>query len=168
MNKSHFDFRLIFPKTIGNTYSGNIIPKILFYIVILFTIVRSLIHIFAHDGGAMSIATIPLDKYPSAAANTVIYLFGVWGLSQLIMGVFYLIVSLRYKSLIPLMYIFVAFEYAMRLVIGHMKPVVTAGTAPGAVGNYILIPLALTMFFLSIWKKADSQQTGNSNRQNIE
>jgi hypothetical protein len=157
--KKHIDFKLVLPKTIYNTYSGNIIPMAFFCFVIVFTIVRSLIHVLSPDGGSMSIATIPLNTYSSAAANTVIYLFGVWGLSQLIMGVFYLIVGLKYRSLIPLMYVFITVEYGMRIVIGHMKPIITGGIAPGAVGNYILVPLAIIMFFLSILKKTVSENS---------
>jgi len=149
----YLDLRLVLPKTIDNTYSGHIIANVFFYVVIAFTVIRSLIHVFSPDGGAMSIATIPLDAYPAAAANTVIYLFGVWGLSQLIIGILYLIVGLKYRSLIPLMYVFLTLEYGMRIVIGRMKPIVTAGTAPGAVGNYILLPMAIVLFCLSILKK---------------
>jgi hypothetical protein len=105
----------------------------------------------------MSIATIPLNTYSSGAANTVIYMFGVWGLSQLMMGVVYLIVGLKYKSLIPLMYIFITFEYIMRIIIGHLKPITTVGTAPGSVGNYILVPLGIIMFLLSIFKNRASE-----------
>lgn len=151
-----FDIRLILPKSIDNTYSGNVIARGFFYLIILFTVVRSLIHILAPDGGAMSIATIPLNTYSSAATNTVIYLFGVWGLSQLLMGAIYLIVALKYRSLIPLMYIFIVVEYGMRIIIGHMKPIITVGTAPGVVGNYILVPLGILMFLLSIQKNKKS------------
>lgn len=155
--KKQLDLKLILPKTVDNTYSGNVIPRLFFYIIILFTIVRSLIHILSPDGGAMSIATIPLNTYSSGAANTVIYMFGVWGLSQLMMGVVYLIVGLKYKSLIPLMYIFITFEYIMRIIIGHLKPITTVGTAPGSVGNYILVPLGIIMFLLSIFKNRASE-----------
>jgi hypothetical protein len=154
--KINLDFKLILPKIIDNTYSGNNIPRVFFYVVIIFTIGRSLIHMFSPDGGAMSIATIPLDTYEQAAANTVIFLFGVWGLSQLIMGAFYLIVGLKYRALIPLMYVFFTVEYVMRIVIGIMKPILTAGTAPGGVGNYVLVPLGIIMFFMSILKKTAS------------
>jgi hypothetical protein len=154
--KRKLDVRLILPKSVDNTYSGNVISRIFFYFIILFTVVRSLIHIFSPDGGAMSIATIPLNTYSSAAANTVTYLFGVWGLSQLLMGVIYLIVALKYRSLISLMYLFIVAEYSMRIVIGHIKPIITVGTAPGVVGNYVLVPLGIVMFFLSILKKEGS------------
>jgi hypothetical protein len=154
--KKKLDVSLILPKSIYNTYSGNVIARVFLYLIILFTMVRSLIHIFAPDGGAMNIATIPLNTYPSAATNTVIYLFGVWGLSQLMMGAIYLIVALKYRSLIPLMYIFIIAEYGMRIFIGHMKPIITVGTAPGVIGNYVLVPLGIIMFLLSILKNKGS------------
>ena len=101
MKKRRFDFSLVLPKTADNVYSGHALPRILFYLIILLTLARSLIHILAPDGGAQSIATIPMNSYGTAAANAVVYLFGVWGLSQLLMGIFYLFVGLRYQSLIP-------------------------------------------------------------------
>lgn len=103
----------------------------------------------------MSIATIPLNTYPTAAVNTVFYLFSVWGLSQLIMGVFYLIVGLKYRALIPLMYIFVTVEYAMRFVIGHTKLIIITGTAPGAVANFVVVPLTNVMFLMSVYRKSE-------------
>ena len=154
MRKYKLDFRLILPRTADNHYRGRSAAKYVFFLVVLFTIARSLIHIFAPDGGAQSIATIPLDTFsPQNAADTAVYLFAVWGLAQLIMGIFYLAVALRYRSLIPLMYILVALEYAMRLLIGHMKPIAITGVAPGEIGNYVLVPLALAMLVLSVMRK---------------
>ena len=152
--KTTWDGSLILPKTIDNNYRGSPIAKYAFFVIVAFTIVRSFIHLLAPDGGASTIATIPLDSYSDAAANAVIYLFGVWGLSQLLMGVFYLIATVRWRSLIPLLYLFVVFEYAVRIIVGHFKPVEILGTAPGAVGNYVLVPLALVLFLLSIRRKA--------------
>jgi len=143
---------LILPKTVDNTYQGRKIAIWFFYVLTIVTIVRSLIHTFSADGGAQSIATIPLDTYSNEAARTVILIFSFWGLSQLIMGIFYAIVSLRYKSLIPLMYIFIFCEYSFRVILGHLKPIATTGTPPGEIGNYILIPLSLLLFLFSIMK----------------
>lgn len=143
----------IFPKEINNTYVGNKIALYFFYLFTIVTVVRSLIHMFAPDGGAQSIATIPLDTYTSEGAQTVILIFSLWGLSQLLMGLFYVIVCWRYKTLIPLMYLFIVLEYAMRLVLATIKPIETTGTAPGGVANYIVIPIAAILFLLSVNSK---------------
>lgn len=151
----------ILPKTIDNVYKGNPISKYVFLLLTVITIVRSLIHIFAADGGAQSIATIPLDSYTSAGAATVIMMFSLWGLSQLLMSVVYGVVYLRYKSLIPAMYVLLIIEYIMRIVIGIMKPIVTAGTAPGVIGNYILVPLCVIMLLLSLIKSKQYREDYN-------
>lgn len=140
----------ILPKEINNNYNGKKIALYTFYLFTIMTVVRSLIHMFAADGGAQSIATIPLDTFSPQGASTVILIFSLWGLSQLIMGIFYVIVIWKYKSLIPLMYIFIFLEYLMRLILGIIKPIETTGTAPGGVINYIFIPLTIILFWLSI------------------
>ncbi len=116
---------------------------------------------FAPDGGAQTIATIPLNTFTSEGANTVIFIFSLWGLSQLIMGIFYVIVSLRYKSLIPLMYLFIFIEYLMRLILGTLKPIETSGTAPGAIINFIFPPLVIVLFLLSLNTKKSKNLNNN-------
>ena len=140
----------VLPKEINNNYEGQKIALYLFYFFTLMTVVRSLIHMFASDGGAQTIATIPLDTFTNEGASTVILIFSLWGLSQLIMGIFYVIVSWKYKSLIPLMYLFIFVEYLMRLILGVLKPIETSGTAPGAIINFIFPPLAIVLFLLSL------------------
>jgi len=104
----------------------------------------------ATDGGAQSVASIPIDAFGEAARSIVILLFALWGSSQLLLGIVYIVVLCRYKSMIPLMYILIVIEYLMRIVLGHLKPIETISTPPGEIGNYILIPLALAMLFLSL------------------
>jgi hypothetical protein len=143
----------ILPKHINNTHTGHPISLYVFYLITGITIVRSLIHIFAPDGGAQSIATIPLDTYSIESANTVIFMFGLWGISQLLLGILFFIIAIRYKALIPLMYLFIFTEYTLRLILGLIKPITLTGTAPGGIGNYVFIILAIIMFILSIQKK---------------
>lgn len=48
----------LLPKNANNDYNFNKVIVYIFYLLTIFTIGRSLIHIFAPDGGANSIATI--------------------------------------------------------------------------------------------------------------
>lgn len=140
----------LLPATIDNQYRGLKLAQYAFLILTVATLVRSLIHVFAPDGGAQSIATIPLATYPGDAAAAVILMFSLWGLSQLLMGFVYLVVYFKYKSLIPAMYVLMIVEYAMRIVIGQMKPIVTSGTAPGSIGNWIMVPVCIVLLILSL------------------
>ncbi len=144
----------LFPQSITNQYRGAFLARWVFMLLMLVTIARSLAHIFLPDGGAQSIATIPLDTFTVNGAAAIIHLFGLWGLSQLLFGLLYAIVLWRYQSLIPLMYLFILVEYTGRLLLTFAKPFKTNGTAPGAIGNYVLIPLALVMLILSLQERS--------------
>lgn len=143
-------FNRLLPPTVTNVYQGYKIALHAFLFITLVTLIRSLIHTFTNDGGAQSIASIPLDRFTTDGADAVVFVFSLWGLSQLLMGLLYLIVYLRYRALVSLMYCFIIAEYVMRLVIGQMKPIVTESTAPGEIGNYVMIPLALVLLALSL------------------
>ncbi|MCL2548283.1 MAG: hypothetical protein FWE76_03860 [Symbiobacteriaceae bacterium] len=148
--QGEIDLALLLPRAVDNSYKGKPFARYFFYLITAVTIIRSCIHILAPDGGAQSIATIPLDSYSPPAAAAVVYLFAVWGLSQLLLGGLYLVVCIRYRSFIPLMYLTVFIEYSTRIVIGWSKPVTILGTAPGALMNYVMAPLALVLMLLSM------------------
>ena len=143
----------LFPNLIDNEYKGKKIPLFFFYLLIPVTIIRSLVHIFKADGGAQSIANIPLHLYSEQASDTIVHLFSEWGLSQLLFGVLYIVVLIKYKSLIPLMYLFLVLEYSTRLLLAFYKPFVLEGYAPGGIANYFLVPLFVVMFILSLKKQ---------------
>lgn len=148
-------FAKIFPRHISNDYPGRTIARWFFIFLTIITIGRSLVHIFALDGGAQGIATIPLDTFSPNGAATVILVFSLWGLSQLLIGLIYAVVIWRYQALIPFMYLLMSLEYSARILLGLWKPIVTAGTAPGGVGNYMAAPLAFLMMILSLQKGRD-------------
>ena len=137
----------ILPKQVDNQFKGDKFVIAVFGIIVIFTLVRSVIHILAPDGGASSIAGINTSV---AGGSNIISMFAFWGLSQLLLGIVYLVVLLRYRSLIPLMYILVIAEYSGRILIGLAKPLIVSHTPPGAIGDYVLVPLAIIMLILSL------------------
>ena len=141
----------VFPTSLDNQFSGHNIALYAFYALTALTLWRSQHHLFAHDGGAQSIASIPLDTYSNNAAGTVIGVFALWGLSQLIIGLIYLLAAIRYRTLIPFLYVLFTFEYAMRLWVGVNKTIETEGTAPGTMINLPFMIAGVILFTLSIW-----------------
>jgi hypothetical protein len=140
----------LFPKTATHEYRGARIAKWVLIAVTAMTVGRSLAHMLLPDGGAQSIATIPLDTYSADASAVVIGMFAQWGLTQLMFGLLYVLVLWRYPSLIPLMWLFILFEWTGRLLLGFVKPFETAGTAPGAIGNLVIPVIAVIMFGFSL------------------
>ena len=111
------------------------------------------------DGGAQSIATIPLDTYSTAASATVIGIFALWGLSQLIIGFIYLASCLRYKALIPLLYILGIIEYGLRaFYISSDKSIETVGNALGETINAPLMIILTVILILSLWRTVKPEQ----------
>jgi hypothetical protein len=146
----------LFPENIDNQYHGMSIAKWVFVAMTMLTVGRSLAHILLPDGGAQSIATIPLDLFSDEAATVIIGMFAQWGLTQLLFGLLYVLVIWRYQSLIPLMWLFIFFEWTGRLLLGFYKPFETLGTAPGAIGNMVIPVVALIMLVLSLITKHEA------------
>lgn len=138
------------PPQFDNNFRGHKSAVWLFYLITAVTVGRSLVHIFALDGGAQSIATIPLDQFGEDGSRTVVSMFALWGLSQLLLAAIFVLVAVRYRSMIPLMYILILAEYAGRIAIGMAKPLATLGTPPGAAANIVLILLSILGLVLSL------------------
>jgi hypothetical protein len=144
----------LFPERAGNDirFPGWIVH--VFIVMAAVTLVRSLLHVFLPDGGAHSIAsfiTFTGNPDPDALIHL---MFALWGLSQLIVAILYVVVILRYRSLIPLMLLLMVFEYGMRIVIMQwLKPLsdaYIAHTPPGASGNVIMFVFASVLLVLSV------------------
>lgn len=144
----------LLPVRVDNKINFHKAYVYIFALLTMVTIVRSLIHTFVPDGGANTIASIIIFK-GSPDPNKVIHMiFSLWGLAQLLMGVFYVIVLFRYRALVPLMFLFLTIEYSMRIIIeGALKPlseIYFQKTTPGTVGNFVIFPLALILFVLTL------------------
>ncbi len=139
---------ILFPPQVDNTILGTKIPFYLFAIYAIISTVRSVIHLLAPDGGAGSIAGLDLSV---AGAEGIIFAFALWGSSQLLFALIQLLVVIRYRSLVPLMYVMLILEILLRELVGRMKPVTFAHTPPGAIGNQLLLPLAIIMLGITLW-----------------
>jgi len=136
----------LLPATAGNTLHGPRLPAYVFALIAILSTLRSLIHLFAPDGGAGTIAGMDLS---SGGAGGIVFAFALWGSAQLVYALVQLVVAFRYRSLIPAMYVLLIVETLLRMLVGHLKPVHFAHTPPGAIANYVFLPLALFMLILS-------------------
>ena len=143
----------LLPRSVDGGYQGHPVAKWVLVALTLLTLWRSAVHIFYADGGAQSIATIPLDTFTANGAAAVVLIFAMWGLSQLLMGGVYALVLWRYQALIPLVWLLFVAEWGGRLLIGLAKPAIeTVERPPGAVGNLVFPVLGLVMLALALRK----------------
>ena len=66
-------------------------------------------------------------------------------------GILYMIVSIRYRSMIPMFYLLMLMVYLTRAIyMPLLKPLLTVGEVPSAVVNIPFIIVSVIMLFLSI------------------
>ena len=145
----------ILPRSLDAGYQGHPVAKWALVVLTLVTLWRSLVHIFLSDGGAQSIATIPLDTFTPTGAAAVVTIFAMWGLSQLLLGLFYVVVLWRYPALIPFVYVLFVAEYVGRFFIGVASPPIALERPPGAVANVIFPLLGAALLALSLKRKTN-------------
>jgi len=133
---------LLLPKQADNTIRGSRVPAVVFGVLTVVSIVRSCIHLLAPDGGAGSIAGMDLAV---AGADGIVFAFALWGSAQLVYALLQLLVVIRYRSLVPLMYVVLLLETGLRWFVGATKPVTFAHTPPGALGNWMWLVLSVAM-----------------------
>ena len=128
-------------------YRGSRVALYYLVLIALVSTARSLVHMLASDGGAGSIAGVAVDV---AGGANIVAMFGQWGASQLVLAVFYWVVILRYRFLIPFSLAIVSLEQALRIGVGQLKPLEVAAPPPGAIGSTLLLPLSLIALLVSL------------------
>lgn len=114
---------------------------------LIVTSLRSLIHMLLPDGGAHSIATIDIAV---AGGPNIVALFGQWGASQLLLALLLWVLLLRYRGLAPLVLAVFTVEPCLRGIAGRLKPIATAGTAPGVELNWVVLPALVLLLWMSL------------------
>jgi len=144
----------LLPSPADNRVRGHPLALWLFAAITAVSLVRSCIHIFRSDGGAQAIATVPLDRFTPDGAASVIAIFAQLGLLQLVAALLFVVVLFRYRSLLSLMFLAVLVEYAGRLAVASMKPLVTLGTPPGEPASWLLLAVGGVGLVLSLrWRE---------------
>ena len=138
------------PRRVDNTYRGYKLALWLFALVVVMKIAMSLNSIFNGYMVASSADGIPLDTFPSSAAQTVVALFAIWGLAHLMICLLCILVLARYRSMVPLMLALLLLEHLSRRLILQFLPIVRTGTPPGFFVNLILLALMIAGLALSL------------------
>ena len=121
----------IFPSQFDNTYRGHPAG---YWVMVVFVIVNlgiGLVTIFSPDSGAQSADGVPLFTFTYGGAMTIIGIAALLGLGSVVMGLLYALAALRYRSMIPLMFVIIVGTFAGRRILGVFKPIIHDGVHPG-------------------------------------
>ena len=154
-----FNLNLL-PSTADNTYRGSRLALWFFIAFVCLMTWRSVIHMFFEQYGMHDIANFIVLSGDPDPMPLIYMFFSLWGLAQLIFCGMSWVVILRYKSLIPLMFIFWLTEWSVRLFVYPFmeKSVVdddiyTSGMTPGAAGAPYVVFLLIIFLILSTREK---------------
>ena len=145
----------LFPSGLNKQYEGSKIVVYGLYPIFAMYIFRSLVHFLAENSGLVGIATI--KEFPivdNLDPNIIIYLFAsLWGATQVSLTIILLILFIKYKNLIPLIYLICLLDQCFRLISGFLKPIGESyyiNTPPGIISNMPILLYLLFMFYLSL------------------
>ena len=145
----------LFPSDLNNQYKGSKFVQYGLYPIFAIYIFRSLVHFLAENSGLVGIATI--KEFPITDGldpNNIIYLFAsLWGAAQVSLTIILLILFIKYKNLIPLIYLICLLDQCFRLISGYLHPLhedYYINTPPGVISNIPVLLYLIFMFYLSL------------------
>lgn len=147
------------PHSVDNTYYGYRLALWLFAVVVFMKLGISLTSIFNGYAVASSADGIPLDTFTSAGAQAVVSLFAAWGLAQLMICLLCILALVRYRALIPFLFVLLLLEHLGRKLIFQVMPIVKAGTPTASAVNLVLLALMVIGLALSL-RSTRSPQPG--------
>jgi len=145
----------LLPRHADNTMRGSRIALWLFGLVVLLRLVIGLNSIFNTREVASGADGIPLDTFTPAAAQTAETLFALLGLGHLTLAVLGLLVLVRYRALVPLMFVLLLLQQLGRILILHFRPHAGALTPSGSAVTYVLLAAMALGLALSLWTRPD-------------
>lgn len=118
----------IFPERIDD-YRGY---PLAVWLLVLFLLIKTFASVNAiglnplwtnHDV-LRGVERVPLDTFDATAANTAVVLFAWWGVTALMFTVLGLIVAVRYRAMVPLIYLLMAINHIGQQVLADVSPLV--------------------------------------------
>jgi hypothetical protein len=131
----------LLPRQADNGYEGLRAGLWLLAPVLLIKSLMGFNAIFLGRYVAAGADAIPLDRYGPEAEAAVLTLFALWGLGQLVLGLQGAIVLVRYRRLVPLLYLVLLFEHLARKLLFMLYPITRS--AEGQPASALAINLAV-------------------------
>lgn len=141
----------LFPKQVDNRFDGHRAALWLFGLFIALKFAMSVNSILNTASVAAGADGLPLDSFGPAAARTVLMLFALLSLGQLTLAVIALTTLIRYRAMVPFMYLVLLGEQlARRFIVQSYAVARTESTPVGWYVNFGLLALLTLGLVLSL------------------
>jgi len=160
----------LFPKQFDNTYRGHWFATWLFVPAVLMKLAMGVNSVINTRFVATAADAIPVDSYGGGGAETVIAIFSFWGLCTVLFAMQGVVALIRYRAMIPFMYLVLLIEHVGRKLLALVHPIahsvahgaVAGGLSSGAIVNYALLAMLVIGFALSMRNTSNSLQSNSS------
>ncbi|HWT12421.1 MAG TPA: hypothetical protein VN231_06685 [Allosphingosinicella sp.] len=141
----------ILPRQVDNSFDGHRAALWLLGLLIALKLVMSVRSIFDTVSVAAGADGIPLDSFGPAAAREVLLLFALMALGHLVLELIAVTILIRYRALVPFIYLVLLGEHLARRFISQSYRVPgTESTAVAWYVNYGLLSLLALGLVLSL------------------
>jgi hypothetical protein len=145
-------FRKLLPRLVDNTYRGRTLALWLFAVVVVVKSLQCVLIVFNGRYVLAGADGIPLDTYTPAGAQAVVSVWALASLNRLVICLLCVLVLVRYRTLIALMFSVLAVQYLASEAIFRVIPIVRTGTPPALLVNFMLFVLTIVGLLLSVWE----------------
>jgi hypothetical protein len=155
----------IFPKAFDNVFRGHWLGLWLFVPVILLKLIIGANSIISAREVASSADGIPLATFSAAGADAVVGLFVLLGLFQLLLGLLGVVALIRYRAMIPFLYLVLLFQMLGNRALSLLHPIAetgTTGTPPGFYVSLGILAATIAGFVFSLLHTAVPAVSENS------
>ncbi len=146
----------LLPERFDNAYRGHSAALWLLGRVLFVRMAMSVNSIFNGYLVASSADGIPLDTYTAGGARAVVSLFALLGLWQLIVCLLGVLVLIRSRTMVPLVFVLFLLQYLGGRLILRVLPIPRSGSPPGPWINLALLAVMIVGFALSFWRPRSS------------
>jgi hypothetical protein len=140
----------IFPERLDNKYLGWRTGLWLFGLVVAMKSLQSVAIIFNSWTTVRDADGVPLDTYPPEASANLVAIFAQSSLWRLTVCAIAIIVLIRYRSAIALMYLVFIVNYLAAQLLNLYHPLIKTGNPPGTLVNLVVFGLMVVGLVLSL------------------
>lgn len=144
----------LFPEQFDKRFEGRRAALWLLGLIIALKLIMSVNSIFNTEAVASGADGIPLGNYGADAARQVLILFAMVALGQLILALTALVALIRYRAMVPFVFLLlIADHIGRRLIVSSNAVEQAQRLAPGFYINIGLLALLVAGLALSLWPR---------------
>jgi len=148
----------LFPKQLDNAYRGLWLGLGIFFVAMAVKALQGVLSMINTRSTAINADGIPLDSFSPAAQQEVLTMFALLGMWLLVLPLLSAIALVRYRAMIPLLYLMLLSEEAARRVLVYLHTP-AGGPAGHPVGFYVNLGILVVTaigFVLSLVERKNS------------